>query len=162
KLSEKTVRGQVFVFSEKKVTVSQKGTDDREYPVQIDPTKSPKEIDLYVPWAMLARAHHKGIYHLGKDRLKISWVQDFTGARPKELTGKKGYYLAVLRRAKDKGDKNEKELAQVKGTATFEGQPLANATVEFVPVKKGGQKATGTTNQKGEYQLTTLGKKGAL
>ncbi|RMG34298.1 MAG: carboxypeptidase regulatory-like domain-containing protein [Planctomycetota bacterium] len=45
----------------------------------------------------------------------------------------------------------------VKGTVkTKDGKPLANVTVEFVP-DGGGQTATGTTDENGNYTLTTPG-----
>jgi hypothetical protein len=84
--------------------------------------------------------------------------------RPKDFTAPRdsGHSLVVLKRARDKGDKKEKELAQVEGTVRMDGKPLAEATMVFVPVKKEGQRATGTTNEDGGYELTTGGnKKGA-
>jgi hypothetical protein len=63
---------------------------------------------------------------------------------------------------KDKGDKKEKELASVVGKVNLDGKPLAKAKVVFVPVNKKGQKATGTTNEDGTFELTTGRKKGAL
>ncbi len=45
----------------------------------------------------------------------------------------------------------------VKGTVkTKDGKPLANVMVEFVP-DGGGQTATGTTDENGNYTLTTPG-----
>jgi hypothetical protein len=59
-------------------------------------------------------------------------------------------------------DKKDGPKTVVQGTVTFDGKPLANATVVFVPMAKGGQKATGTTDEKGRYQLATQGNKAAI
>jgi hypothetical protein len=62
---------------------------------------------------------------------------------------------------KDKDDKDKDQLAPAAGKVFLDGQPVVKATVTFVPVMKGGQKATGTTEKDGTFQLTTGGKKGA-
>ena len=54
---------------------------------------------------------------------------------------------------------------RVTGTVTLDGQPVANARVQFVPDKlKGttGAMASGTTNAQGEYELETATVKGAI
>lgn len=51
------------------------------------------------------------------------------------------------------GDKGP-PLAKVSGTVTYKGQPLAGATVLFVPAKK-GRPAQGTTDANGKFTLTT-------
>ena len=44
----------------------------------------------------------------------------------------------------------------VSGIVKFNGEPVADATVTFVPVKVGeGDSAVGRTNEKGEYKLQT-------
>jgi uncharacterized protein (TIGR03067 family) len=128
---------------------------------RIDPKK--KTFDLTPADGPGKGKTFKGIFQLKGDELKVCHAPPGKD-RPKDFTSEKGSrnVLVVLKRAKDKGDNNAKGLASVEGTVRFDGQPLPKATVVFVPVNKGGQKATGTTNAKGEYKLTTKGKKGAL
>lgn len=52
------------------------------------------------------------------------------------------------------------ELARVKGKVTYNGQPVAGATVTFMPTT--GPLATGVTDSSGEFTLTTTGKPGAV
>lgn len=47
------------------------------------------------------------------------------------------------------------ELATVHGVVTFQGKPLADAAVMFVP-KTNGRPATGTTDSQGGFVLTTF------
>lgn len=49
-----------------------------------------------------------------------------------------------------------KDLAPVKGTVTFEGKPVANATVTFSPAEE-GPLSIGTTTADGTYELTQTG-----
>lgn len=54
---------------------------------------------------------------------------------------------------------------RVTGTVTLDGQPVANARVQFVPDKlKGteGAMASGTTDAEGKYELFTSTVKGAI
>ncbi len=44
----------------------------------------------------------------------------------------------------------------VAGVITYNGEPLANATVKFIPVDATGSQSYGKTNEKGEYKLQTL------
>ncbi len=44
----------------------------------------------------------------------------------------------------------------VAGVVTYNGAPLAEATVHFVPTDASGSASYGTTNEKGEYKLQTL------
>lgn len=56
------------------------------------------------------------------------------------------------------------DLGTVAGIVTLDGQPLANAMVEFVPVDGGEQRSSydGTTDASGHYELYfTASKKGA-
>jgi uncharacterized protein (TIGR03067 family) len=135
---------------------------ERKATFKIDPKK--KTIDIIPTDRTRKEDLIKGIYQLKGDDLKLCHSapgQD----RPKDFTAEKGSknVLAVLKRVKDKGDKNEKKLARVEGKVLLDGAPLAGATVVFVPVNKGGQKATGTTNADGTFELITGGnKKGAL
>ncbi len=53
------------------------------------------------------------------------------------------------------GKANGPELARVKGTVTFQGQPLKNATVVFLPAQQGVRLASGTTDDNGRFELMT-------
>jgi uncharacterized protein (TIGR03067 family) len=154
------MKGRLVVFEDYTVTVkAEKG--DMKATYQADPKK--KTIDLTPTEGKNKDKTILGIYELKKDRLTICYAHPDKD-RPKDFTAGKGSgnVLVVLKRAKDKGDKNEKKLASVAGTVTLDGKPLAKATVVFVPVKKGAQKAMGTTNEDGSFELTTGGnKKGA-
>jgi len=50
------------------------------------------------------------------------------------------------------GNAKEAETEDVRGTITLDGQPVGNATVEFVPVD-GGKRLTGRTDAHGKYEL---------
>jgi len=54
-------------------------------------------------------------------------------------------------------------LYEAGGVVTYKGQPLPNATVQFIPgeADKGIPSAQGTTNEKGEYRLKVRGQAGA-
>ena len=53
------------------------------------------------------------------------------------------------------------EIASVEGTITMDGEPLANASVLFVPT--GGRPAAARTDENGKYTLNfTAGRKGAM
>jgi len=55
------------------------------------------------------------------------------------------------------------QMGRVSGKVTYQDQPVANATVTFLPEAAGSQSATGITDASGEYQLSTFGKNdGAL
>jgi hypothetical protein len=45
---------------------------------------------------------------------------------------------------------------KVKGTVTFDGQPLPNGLVKFIPTAERGREATGVTDDKGIFQLETF------
>lgn len=44
----------------------------------------------------------------------------------------------------------------VSGVVTYNGEPLAAATVKFIPIDSTGSQSYGKTNEKGEYKLQTL------
>jgi hypothetical protein len=44
----------------------------------------------------------------------------------------------------------------VKGVVTYNGKPLANAFVQFIPEDGGGRDASGTTDANGAFQLSTF------
>jgi uncharacterized protein (TIGR03067 family) len=94
------LKGITYQVTDDKVVARQGGEGAAEYPYRLDPGKAPKEIDLFVPGAMLAGAHHQGIYRLKGDRLEICWAEAFNAPRPKELKGGPGHTLIVLERRK--------------------------------------------------------------
>lgn len=47
-------------------------------------------------------------------------------------------------------------MVPVTGTVKLDGQPLVNATVQFIPEEPGGQTASGTTDADGVFNLSTL------
>ena len=49
-------------------------------------------------------------------------------------------------------------LAPAKGKVTYKGQPVAGATVTFIPPS--GTPAIGVTNEKGEFEVKTQGRPG--
>jgi hypothetical protein len=51
---------------------------------------------------------------------------------------------------------NERKLEPVSGTIRYKGEPLANASVAFVPDENGVRGATATTDGEGRYRLTTF------
>ncbi|MDR1925686.1 MAG: carboxypeptidase-like regulatory domain-containing protein [Planctomycetaceae bacterium] len=55
-------------------------------------------------------------------------------------------------------------LVSVRGTVTYNGQPLEGAIVGFSPknFKSGDRVASGTTNSQGKFELRTIGELGAL
>src|SRR5262245_34288703 len=57
------------VISAGKIDLSEKGEPD--FPIKVDPTKTPKAIDVYIIGAMKFKAHVKGIYELKKDELRL-------------------------------------------------------------------------------------------
>lgn len=44
----------------------------------------------------------------------------------------------------------------VSGVVTYNGEPLADANVKFIPTDSTGAQSVGKTNEKGEYKLQTL------
>ncbi|MBQ7813863.1 MAG: carboxypeptidase regulatory-like domain-containing protein [Thermoguttaceae bacterium] len=44
----------------------------------------------------------------------------------------------------------------VYGVVTYNGEPLADANVKFIPSDSTGSQSVGKTNEKGEYKLQTL------
>lgn len=53
------------------------------------------------------------------------------------------------------GGSSRPEPAPVSGTVTYNGKPVAHATVMFTP-KSGGASATGKTDENGKFTLTTF------
>ena len=87
-----------MVISAGRIDLSERGKPDM--PIQIDPTKTPKAIDVYIPGAMKFKAHLKGIYELKKDELRICLPLSMEAGRPAKFSSKDFRRLYVLRRAK--------------------------------------------------------------
>lgn len=47
------------------------------------------------------------------------------------------------------------KMGQVSGKVTYKGQPVAKATVTFIPAEQGSRPGIGITNEAGEFNLTT-------
>jgi uncharacterized protein (TIGR03067 family) len=91
--------------SPKKIVISAGGMDlyesgQAEYPIKIDPAKTPKAIDVYTPKAMKLNAHIQGIYALNKDELKICLPLSGEVERPAKFSSENYHALYVLRRVK--------------------------------------------------------------
>lgn len=56
--------------------------------------------------------------------------------------------------------KNPYGVSKVTGVVTFDGQPVKGASVMFIPKNKDILSASGMTNEKGEFLLTTAGAEG--
>lgn len=54
------------------------------------------------------------------------------------------------------GDDGRPERVPVSGTVMYNGKPLENAGVTFVPKGEGKRSATGATDAQGRYRLTTF------
>src|SRR5262249_14444817 len=92
------IRIKKVVISAGKIDLYEKGKPD--YPIKVDPTKTPKAIDVYIPGAMKFKAHVKGIYELKKDQLRICLPLSTEAGRPAKFSSKDFRCLYVLRRAK--------------------------------------------------------------
>ncbi len=57
------------------------------------------------------------------------------------------------------GCRSDLNLAPVEGTVTFQGKPLANATVTFIP-KGEGSLGVGITDEEGSFSISTGGQAG--
>jgi uncharacterized protein (TIGR03067 family) len=69
-------------------------------PFEIDPTKSPKAINLHLPVSQMPeRIHYRGIYSLNKDELKLCFSLSLIGERPTEFRSDT-FELFVLKRKK--------------------------------------------------------------
>jgi hypothetical protein len=58
------------------------------------------------------------------------------------------------------GGSDGPKLAETVGTVTYKGKPLSGAAVVFVPTS--GPAAYGSTDEKGEFSLSTTGDRGAM
>lgn len=52
-------------------------------------------------------------------------------------------------------------LTSAKGRVTYNGKPVAGASVTFMPTEQGAQVASGVTDAEGQFSLNTLGRPGA-
>ena len=50
---------------------------------------------------------------------------------------------------------SESRTSPVAGVVLLDGQPLANASIQFIP-NGSGRDATGTTNERGEFSMSTF------
>jgi len=61
------------------------------------------------------------------------------------------------------GAENELGLIPIRGEVTYNGKPLSDGSVIYVPVEPNGRQASGRINADGTFDLTTLkGKDGAM
>lgn len=74
--------------------------EEIDLPIKVDPSKTPKAIDVYLIDAMKFRAHVKGIYDLDGDNLKICLPLSTEAERPTKFGSKDFHRLYVLRRKK--------------------------------------------------------------
>ena len=81
-----------------KIDLYEKGTPD--YPIKVDPTKTPKAIDVYIIGAMKFKAHVKGIYELKKGELRLCLPLSMEADRPAKFSSKDFHRLYVMRRKK--------------------------------------------------------------
>jgi hypothetical protein len=73
------------------------------------------------------------------------------------------YFLLVFLLALLPAGCSKNGLVEVEGTVMLDNQPVADATVLFIPEGGTGQPAQGVTDEKGRFQLTTFkDKDGAL
>jgi uncharacterized protein (TIGR03067 family) len=87
-----------IVIAAGKLDLFERGEAD--LPIKIDPTKTPKALDVYFPGAMMLNAHEQGIYQLDKDELKICLPLSLVGERPTKFSSEGYRSLYVLRRKK--------------------------------------------------------------
>jgi len=64
--------------------------------------------------------------------------------------------LAVILGVAGNGCGSSKKTVRVDGTVTWDGAPVAGATVTFVPTGEGGKEAIGLTDNSGNFELTTF------
>jgi uncharacterized protein (TIGR03067 family) len=86
------------VISAGRIDLYEKGEPD--YPIQVDPAKGPKAIDVYLIGAMKAKAHLKGTYELKKGELRLCLPMSMLADRPAKFSSKDFHRLYVLRRKK--------------------------------------------------------------
>jgi uncharacterized protein (TIGR03067 family) len=87
-----------LVISAGKPDLFERGKAD--LPLKIDPTRTPKAIDVDFPGSMMLNAHERGIYALEKDELKICLPLSPVSERPTKFGSEDFRSLYVLRRMK--------------------------------------------------------------
>jgi uncharacterized protein (TIGR03067 family) len=85
-----------IVISAGKIDLHETGEPD--HPIKVDPTKSPKAIDVYIVGAMKAKAHVKGIYELKEGELKLCLPLSMEADRPAKFSSQNYHRLYVMRR----------------------------------------------------------------
>jgi RNA polymerase sigma factor (sigma-70 family) len=97
---EEQLKSAVWGFDKGKLAWNLEGGDKIEADYKLDPTKSPKTIDLIIGGD--PKRHLEGIYQLKGDELSICIPVGVDRPRPTELTGEKGSKccLVVLKRKK--------------------------------------------------------------
>jgi uncharacterized protein (TIGR03067 family) len=80
KMSEDFARVNTLTIANGKIDRYEGGTEAGR--IVVDPTKTPKTIDVHIPGAMKANAHTKGIYALNKDKLELCLPLSMESARP--------------------------------------------------------------------------------
>jgi uncharacterized protein (TIGR03067 family) len=98
KEAPETSRVKKIVISAGKIDLYERGKPD--FPIKVDPAKTPKAIDVYIIGAMKFKAHVKGIYELKKDELRICLPLSMEADRPAKFSSEEFRRLYVLRRAK--------------------------------------------------------------
>lgn len=54
------------------------------------------------------------------------------------------------------GGKTGPRFYKITGTISYKGKPVSGASISFIPQDKSARPARGTTDEKGQYRLTTL------
>jgi len=88
----------VLVFKENRINVELRGQVEHT-DFQIDPTKSPKEIDMIPQYGDDKGKKFRGIYEIDGDTLRICATP--LAERPKKIVSEQGTLILILKRAKD-------------------------------------------------------------
>jgi hypothetical protein len=78
------------------------------------------------------------------------------GTRETSVRGPQRLFVYCLMMSVGGCGGDPKGLAPVSGTVTYNGKPLANASLAFLPDEQGARGASGTTDANGSYRLTTF------
>ena len=97
KMSNDFARVKTLTIANGKIDLYEGGTEPGR--IVIDPTRTPKTIDVHLPGAMKLNAHVKGIYALNKDKLELSLPLSMELDRPTAFDAD-GCMRYVLRRKK--------------------------------------------------------------
>lgn len=113
-------------------------TLNSEYTYDLDPTRTPKVLDMWPQYAPYKGKVLRGVYALEGDVLKICQDLGLDGERPKELASKEGDKTRLLALKREPGDKDKKE-EKPKGDADAE---RIQGTWVAVSGENGGKKLT--------------------